>query len=440
MKTRAVTGFFIIFCLFFVLNCGQKHANHQSISGREKDGTSVPKTNRTFPKADTQTAVQATAAAFKSKEVRLCASVPSVTDNYVPLFYTNVFIRTEDESLADKIEDDLVSLHKYFDAYRCYHGDDAAVIKNVKILNEHIALGKSLNIDTPLAELIAESLRMIKLTAGNFNVFLEPVSRLYEGKFSAFPIENTDPEAGLIASALNKVLSGEEAERAVILNGNELSFLPHKDSFDYSFNFGAIAKGYAAKKILDSYPDGTYMLSLGSSTIAASGKNYRIGVASPYYKTLALIQLDLPGGISLSTSGTLNNYYISASDSHTIRTHILDPRTGYSHDWWWSVVVISDNALVSDALSTALFNVNDEKQILNIIDAVKTAYGCSIEVCFVKDENRENKTLSLLMTEGFAPYIRNDYEGIGIIAQKIIQSGTQLPAANSVPIGNKDLL
>lgn len=189
MKTRAVTGFFIIFCLFFVLNCGQKHANHQSISGREKDGTSVPKTNRTFPKADTQTAVQATAPAFKSKEVRLCASVPSVTDNYVPLFYTNVFIRTEDESLADKIEDDLVSLHKYFDAYRCYHGDDAAVIKNVKILNEHIALGKNLNIDTPLAELIAESLRMIKLTAGNFNVFWNPFPVYMKENFLHFRLK-----------------------------------------------------------------------------------------------------------------------------------------------------------------------------------------------------------------------------------------------------------
>ncbi|WP_428770720.1 FAD:protein FMN transferase [Treponema sp. HNW] len=413
MKIPVLSIPLIIFSLLFLSDCGQ--------------GSKAPSTEQAaVHKPPAQTAAQNGKAASGKQSVRLCASVPSVTDEYVPLFNTNVFIRTEDNALADAIEKDLSLLHKYFDAYRYYHGDNAAVLKNLKIVNEHIAAGKSINIDPPLAEIIKESIRIMELTDGYFNVFLEPVSHLYRSKFSSFPIENTDPAKDAIDFALTRVLNTQEAKKLLFLSGNTLSFLPHNGVFDYSLNFGAIAKGYAAKKIFDSYPGRTYMLSMGSSTIVSCGKTHRIGVASPHYKTLALIQIDLPGGMSLSTSGTLNNYYISASDSRTIRTHILDPRTGYSNDWWRAVIVISDNALVSDALSTALFNLNDEKRILSIITAVKQAYGCSIEACFVKDENREIKTLSLIMTEGFVPYIRNDYEGIGIGGQKIISASDSI--------------
>lgn len=354
-------------------------------------------------------------------DVRMCASVPTVADEYIPLFHTNVFIRTEDTQLADKIETQLVQLHKLFDQYHYYYADNSqGTVKNLKIINDYIAVGKSLSVDPVLADILTDSIRIMKLTDGNFNIFLEPVLNLYAGKFSSFPVENTDPDSAEIINALRSVPSASEAEKCLVRNGNTLAFNPFNGGYTYKINLGAIAKGYAAQKIHEAFPDSEYMLSLGSSTIVASGKTYRIGVASSYYKTLALIQIELPSGMALSTSGTGNNYYLLAGSPDTVRCHILDPHTGYSNNYYWTVIILSDNAAITDALSTALFNVADRSEILKIISNVEAAYNCSVEACFVKDSSRENKTVSLLMTEGFEPFIRQDYKGIGIDATEIL--------------------
>lgn len=354
-------------------------------------------------------------------EVRICASVQSVEDEYIPLFHTNVFIRSDDDELSDKIETKLDYYHKLFDQYHYYYSDNnEGIVKNLKVVNEYISKQQNIQVDSELTALLSESLNLMKLTNGHFNIFLEPVLNLYAGKFSAFPIENTDPDLSDIKKALDSVLTVKDAENCINLTENNFSFLPFKNEYKYSFNLGAIAKGYVAQKIHEQFTDGEYMLSIGSSTIISNGKSYKIGVASTYYKTLALIQIELPSGMALSTSGTGNSYYILADDGKTIRTHILDPKTGLSNDFYWSVIIISDNATVSDALSTALFNVKDESEILKIIENVKNSYNCSIEICLVKDESRTEKTVSLLMTDGFSKYVRKDYDGIGISSSSIL--------------------
>ncbi|MBP3709613.1 MAG: FAD:protein FMN transferase [Treponema sp.] len=389
-----------------------------------------------------------------NQNVRICASVPTIEDEYIPLFHTNVFIRTDDDVLADNIERELARMHKLFDAHHYYHDDESAgILKNLKIVNEHIALGKSVHAGDEFASLLADAIHLMHLTRGAFNIFLAPVSALYAGKFSSFPIEQSDPDANTIEEALRCVLNADEATECIAISGGDISFFPraerqtarhaampqeaqrvtsavrqhtalqateHAAHFDYALDFGAIAKGAAAHKISMLHPDGTFLLSMGSSTLVSRGGTYRIGIASPHYKTLALLHIDLPSGMALSTSGTTNSYYILADDSRIIRCHILDSRTGYSNNWWWAVIVVSDNAFVTDAMSTALFNVGDEAEIAAIIADVQAAYNCELEACFVKDENRKEKTVSLVMTRGFASYVYSEYKGMGIIGTKLL--------------------
>ncbi|MBQ9630539.1 MAG: FAD:protein FMN transferase [Treponema sp.] len=411
--------FFLVLSLILFFSCSKENTSHKKNSNTSQESSTL--------KDD-------------SDNVRICASVPSVQDEYVPLFNTNVFIRSSSEDIADKIENDLVYYHKLFDAHHFYYDDsENGIVKNLKTVNEHIALLKNIQVKDDFAELLSESFRLMKLTNDNLNIFLLPVSMLYSGYFSSFPISRDDPNSGEIKNALKRVLFSDDAINHILIdkntnssnegaNNSTLSFLAYNksahnnsyESLSYEIDFGALAKGFAAKKISEKYTDAPYLLSIGSSTLFANKKMYRIGIASPYYKTLALLQINLADGFALSTSGTTNSYYILSGKPDTIRCHILDPRTGYSNNWWWNVIVISDNALVSDALSTALFNVKDEQEILEIISSVRSAYKCIVEVCFVKNESSDEKTVSLVMTKNFEQYIRSDYEGIGIIAKHII--------------------
>ena len=369
-----------------------------------------------------------------NQNVRICASVPTIEDEYIPLFHTNVFIRTDDDALADSIERELARMHKLFDAHHYYYDDESeGVLKNLKIVNEYIAQSKSIHAGDEFAALLSDAISLMRLTRGTFNIFLAPVSALYAGKFSSFPIEQSDPDARAIEEALRRALNADEAAECIAIKDGELSFFPRAtrqtethvaDSgacLGYVLDFGGIAKGAAARKISMLHPTSSFLLSIGSSTIVSHGRTHRIGVASPYYKTLALFQIDLPSGMAISTSGATNSYYMLADCPNTIRCHILDPRTGYSNDWWWSVIVASDNALVSDAVSTALFNVNDEAEIAAIIADTKAMYSCKLEACFVKDENRKEKTVSLVMTRGFAPYVYGEYTGIGIAKTRMLE-------------------
>lgn len=365
--------------------------------------TEKTKTKQYTPQQTSKTEIVTT-----SQETHIFHSVQTVYDEHIPILNTSVFMRTDDKSLADDVENMLIHYHKLFDANHYYYDDEtSSIVKNLKIVNEYITSGNEIEIDQSLYELTAESIDIMKLTDGYFNVFLNPVSNLYKGKFTPLPIENDDPDKNLIENALKHVPTVKEASD--FFSNISGTFLPSRniknDSKSFEINLGGIAKGYIAQKIYENHKDKTFLLNLGNSSIIASGKTYSIGVISPYNKAKVLFQIDLPNGMSVSTSSTTNNYYILADDSKTIRCHIINPFTGYSDNYFCSITIISDNAALADALSTALFNVGDKSKIMEIIKRVREKYSCFIEACFVQDESKENKTVSLLFTNGFESFV-----------------------------------
>ncbi|MBR7064911.1 MAG: hypothetical protein IKI31_07190 [Treponema sp.] len=79
----------------------------------------------------------------KEESVRICASVQSAEGEYIPLFNTNVFIKTSDENLADKIENELSFYHKLFDAHHYYYDEsETGILKNLRVFNEYAAIKK----------------------------------------------------------------------------------------------------------------------------------------------------------------------------------------------------------------------------------------------------------------------------------------------------------
>ena len=127
-------------------------------------------------------------------------------------------------------------------------------------------------------------------------------------------------------------------------------------------DFGAVAKGYAADKVIKSLKDEQAnceyaLLNLGG-TVAAYGKKpeggeWKIGITDPDNTDTYMGTVSCTDKI-IATSGSYERYF--EGDDGKIYSHIIDPKTGCPVDnGIKSVTVISDSGLLSDGLSTALF-------------------------------------------------------------------------------------
>lgn len=131
-------------------------------------------------------------------------------------------------------------------------------------------------------------------------------------------------------------------------------------------DLGAVGKGIAcdtAKTILDKNNINRALIKVGGTVMTYSEddeKDWNIGIRTPDAEDAsAFIKINLMGTKFISTSGNYEKFFIA---DEKIFHHILAPKTGYPVDnELKSVTVISENGLVSDALSTACFVLGREK-------------------------------------------------------------------------------
>ncbi len=127
---------------------------------------------------------------------------------------------------------------------------------------------------------------------------------------------------------------------------------------------GGIAKGYAldqAAAALRTAGARDFLLSAGGQVYAAGANEtrpWRIGIRDPRGTSddyFALVELR---DESLSTSGDYERYFIIDGVRYH---HILDPRTGHPSRGVWSATVLSADATLADALSTALMILDPQR-------------------------------------------------------------------------------
>ena len=134
---------------------------------------------------------------------------------------------------------------------------------------------------------------------------------------------------------------------------------------DIELNLGGIGKGYALDRtgqFLRNCGIENWLLHGGHSSILASGENTRkrgwpVGLRNPLFPKKRLGTMLLKNQ-ALSTSGSGVQYYRHGGKKYG---HILDPRTGWPIEDVLSVTVITKNAALADALSTAFFVMGVEK-------------------------------------------------------------------------------
>ncbi len=215
---------------------------------------------------------------------------------------------------AEKIEEEIIRLHEELSV----NGNGALAAYN-----------KGENPGEEVSFLLSESDRIRRETGGAFDAGIYSVTKLWgftTGDFS--------------------VPSDADIKEALSLKG-------------IRFDFGAIAKGYgadSARKIIEDHNVKEAVISLGG-TVLVFGKDKRVAISSPDSDGYAAY-LDVADCV-ISTSGGYERYFSENGETYS---HIMNPETGYpAKSGIVSATVIMEDGMRSDAYSTAVFVMGEEK-------------------------------------------------------------------------------
>ena len=244
---------------------------------------------------------------------------------------------------AQQIHDELLVYHQLFDIYNEYPG-----ITNLKLVNDR-AGQEAVTVDRKIMDLLLFCKDMEQATGGVVNVAMGSVLSLWhdartDGINNPATAELPDPEKLAQAAAhtdLDDVILDVEA-CTVRFADPELKL-----------DVGAVAKGYAVEQVCKAAPAGL-LVSVGGNVCSTGpkpdGSQWVVGLQDPdsdgYLHTVYVDRT------SVVTSGDYQRFYTVDGVAYH---HIIDPETGMPGTKWRAVSVICADSGVADALSTALF-------------------------------------------------------------------------------------
>jgi len=162
-------------------------------------------------------------------------------------------------------------------------------------------------------------------------------------------------------------------------------------------NLGSLAKGYIIDKAVDFLKlngiESGFVNAGGDIRIFGQKKPLKIGIQHPRSERGELSGTLSVTNFSVVTSGDYERFFIKDGIRYH---HILNPKTGYPADTAVSVTVISKQAVLADAYSTALFLLNPQ-QAINLANEI-----AEIDAIVFYLENNEIKSLQ---TENMKQYM-----------------------------------
>lgn len=223
-------------------------------------------------------------------------------------------------------------------------------------------------LDREYAALMSRILELCRLTDGAYDPTVSAVADLWD--ITGDPRIPSDED---IAAALSRVDYNSLAVDGLTLN---------KSNPEVMIDLGGAGKGYACEKALELLcrTEGYGLVSFGSS-IGVFGKKpdakgWNIAITDPYEPSSTIGYVTVESGY-ISVSGDYERFAEIEGQRYC---HIIDPKTGRPiSNGVHSVVVYSSDAVVGDALSTALMVTGEEG-----IDKFKNA-GLEFEALVISD-------------------------------------------------------
>lgn len=206
--------------------------------------------------------------------------------------------------------------------------------------------GKSVAVSEDTAQVIAQALEISKRTNGIFDLSVYPLVKAWGFTTQQYQVPQDSKIQALLQNVDYRKIKFDQKEKTVSIENN------------MELDLGAIAKGYAAKKlagIMEQNGLTGAVLNLGGNVqtfgVKPDGTSWTVAVEYPGTKQpFATLQV---GETSAATSGAYQRYFEQDGKKYH---HIIDPHTGKpSASGLKSATVICGDPVEGDALSTALF-------------------------------------------------------------------------------------
>ncbi|WP_026881504.1 FAD:protein FMN transferase [Clostridium akagii] len=196
-----------------------------------------------------------------------------------------------------------------------------------------------------------------------------------------------------IFSKNQRIPAKEEIENILhLINYKDIILNEEKKSAKLSkagqkIDLGAIAKGYAADKIIEIYKKNAVksaFINIGGNVLTLGNKPdnspWLIGIQNPFEprgKNIGVIKIS---DETVVTSGDYVRYF---KENNIKYHHILDPNTGYpANSGIISATIIGKNSMEADALSTGIF-------ILGLIDGMELVEKTNgIDAIFITSDKK----------------------------------------------------
>ena len=225
---------------------------------------------------------------------------------------------------------------------------------------------------------VEEGVRLSKLTNGDFDITIWPLTRLWNFAYLS------DTQELPMAHHINTAIPLLNHTNIVLDNIESTIFLTQKGM---GIDVGGVAKGWIGDYFRNYLQDNgvnSALIDIGGNIITVGrredGEQWKIGIQDPHAEqgTIAGV-LSLEGG-TVVTSGNYERYVeIDGVRYH----HIIDPRSGFPvENGLSSVTVVAQNSTYADALSTALYVQGVEKGYEFVNSLADT------EALFITDNNK----------------------------------------------------
>lgn len=301
---------------------------------------------------------------------------------------TTVVGRAEDADIfrekAQQIHDALLEYHQLFDVYNDYEG-----IPNLKTVNDNAGVAP-VKVDSRIIDLLKDCKAYHEATSGKVNPAMGSVLQLWhiarnDGINDPANAYLPDPEA--LKTAAEHMDFG-----AVVLD--EAASTVYISDPGVQLDVGAVAKGWSVQRVCETAPKGL-LISVGGNVFATGPKDeagtpWVVGITDPDGGDSYLHTLYVTGGSVVTSGDYQRNYAVDGKLYH----HIIDPETLYPSGYWRSVTIVHQDSGLADALSTALFLL-DQQEGQKLLDRFEA------KAMWVDQEG------NLLYSPGFEDLIRN---------------------------------
>lgn len=325
------------------------------------------------------------------------------TDIYFDTAISIKLYDCDDESIIDEcfekceyFESVFSKTNKDSELYKLNHGELKVANKNETPYSDQ-TLSISYRISDDLFNIIETGLYYSKLTAGSFDITIEPLSSLWN-----FGSDSTGhvPSQADIEQAVSTI-----NYRNIALNKADNTITLKRGSEDIpwpTIELGALAKGYVADALCDIIKDNgcqSAIIDLGGNIMCVGSKSddeaFTVGVKKPFAD-----RGDYAGSNNAGNKYADSEYaeYLSCTDVSVVTSgvyercfekdgvlyhHLLDPKTGYPlSNSLYSVTIISESSFTADCLSTVCFSLGLEKG-MELINNTKNS-----EAIFITDDNK----------------------------------------------------